>query len=224
MRLAAVDTETANLDGGLLEFAAYFNDAVYEDFLCNPGIDISFEAMATHHITDDMVVGAISETEAIEKISTIASSVDYFVAHNADFDAKILSSVSVDWICTLKLARMFLPQAPSHKLQILRYWIGLDEPVCTKSLYPHRALYDAAFCMQLYRFMKSEFNFTDEEAAQITSEPCILHTVPFGKYKGKSMKELAFDFDYCDWLFRNTDVSDDLSFSIDWYRNNGGEK
>jgi len=215
MNIAAIDTETASKEGGMIEFAAV-SENFNTSFMCDPGVDIQFEAMAVHHITPADIDGAISEDDAMARITSFGF--NCFIAHNAAFDSKVLSGLDVEWICTLKLANRFYPDAPSYKLQVLRYWLNLELGDIVDGLVPHRALYDAWFCWQLYLQMKREFGFSDEDAVEISSEPMLVRTMPFGKHRGKPMSEVAFDLDYCEWLYRNVDLSDDINFSIEHFR------
>jgi exodeoxyribonuclease X len=60
--LRIIDTETTSLEGSVLEIASV---DIVDGVICNPMSDfvkpteaISFEAMAIHHITEDMVADA----------------------------------------------------------------------------------------------------------------------------------------------------------------------
>ena len=60
--LRVIDTETTSLEGSVLEIASV---DIVDGVICNPMSDfvkpteaISFEAMAIHHITEDMVADA----------------------------------------------------------------------------------------------------------------------------------------------------------------------
>lgn len=71
-RYAVVDTETTGFDpreSALLEVAAVREDGSFAQSLVNPGDrKISFGAMATHHITPEMVADAPSAMEALADI------------------------------------------------------------------------------------------------------------------------------------------------------------
>jgi exodeoxyribonuclease X len=89
-----------------------FVDAPH-DVLCNPGRPIPHEAMAVHHITDEMVSVATGD------ISFIGDA-DYFAAHNADYERQFFQT-ETPFICTWKVALRVWPDAPQHNLQFLRY-------------------------------------------------------------------------------------------------------
>lgn len=67
--LRVIDTETTSLEGSVLEIASV---DIVDGVICNPMSDfvkpteaISFEAMAIHHITEDMVADAPMISEVI---------------------------------------------------------------------------------------------------------------------------------------------------------------
>lgn len=123
--LRVIDTETTSLEGSVLEIASV---DIVDGIICNPMSDfvkpteaISFEAMAIHHITEDMVADAPLIGEVIGRYLGAQA----YVAHNAKFDKSKLPQIDGPWICTAKLARVLLPDHPSHSNQYLRYSLGL---------------------------------------------------------------------------------------------------
>ncbi|MNC79210.1 Exodeoxyribonuclease 10 [compost metagenome] len=70
---------------------------------CEP---ISFEAMAIHHITEEMVADAPPIDAVIDRYL----GADLYVAHNVAFDREKLPQITSPWICTLKLARKLWPE------------------------------------------------------------------------------------------------------------------
>jgi len=214
-RLTFIDTETTGLppDGKVCEIGACspFSDPMDIQDLVDPGVPISPEASAIHHITDDDVVGKPSIGEVWSEYDSIT---DVFVAHNAEFDKAMLPETDKPWICTKKLAAYFFEDAPSYKIQVLRYWLRL-EVFTPPNLYAHRALYDAIVCSELYLYMRDAFGFSDEQAIEISQQPMMIRSMPFGKYKGQPLSNVAADSGYIDWLYKQDNISPDLIYWLD---------
>lgn len=101
MTLRVIDTETCGLDGGVVEVASL---DLLDGQLTNPMSDlvspdrpISLDAMAIHHITEQMVEGKPRIAVAIGRYQGSP----YYVAHNAAFDRGVLPEMNGAWICTL---------------------------------------------------------------------------------------------------------------------------
>lgn len=172
--------------------------------LCNPGRPIPVEAMAVHHITDADVVDAIPPADGIKLL--MEGSPDLFVAHNADFERKFFAGGDVPWICTYKVALRLWPDAPSHSLQVLRYY--LDLPVDhERAMPPHRAAPDAYLCAVLMvRIMEIARDRLDE-MAKWSNGPALLPRITFGKHRGKKWDEVPID--YLNWIANKSDMDRD---------------
>lgn len=219
MRYIVTDTETTGLDhekDGIVEIAGCARDGdallFYESF-CNPTVPISVEAMATHHITEDMIVGKISPREAVtgmmQKLSTDEPGV--LVAHNAAFDRGFIGKLSLKlsdqsrWICTYRCAMHLWPDAPGHSNQVLRYWLKV-KPELPPGLYPHRALYDVMVTEAILQEMLKTKSL--EELIDLSQKPVLLSKVRFGKYKGMLWKEVPSD--YLRWILKQSDIDSDV--------------
>lgn len=129
-RLIFLDVETTGLgDDARIVQLAWAHLAKRRSIYVRPPVPISYEAMATHHITEAMV----EDCPAFEGSEEQAELVDAFlhggvlVAHNAEYDARVLANEGIEVghaICTLKLARHVFPEYPSHALHYLRYREG----------------------------------------------------------------------------------------------------
>ncbi|MCT8353871.1 exonuclease domain-containing protein [Photorhabdus kayaii] len=70
-----VDTETCDLDSGIVEIASIdiidmqVNYSTQQSHLINPQKSISVSAMATHHITDEMVINSPLIDQVIEVVN-----------------------------------------------------------------------------------------------------------------------------------------------------------
>lgn len=211
--LRVIDTETTSFEGGIVEIASV---DIEFGAICNPMSDfvrppeaIGFEAMAIHHITEDMVADAPFIGEVIGRY--LGASV--YVAHNAAFDKGKLPQIDAPWICTLKLARKLYPEFESHGNQYLRYRLGL-KPTLPEGLYAHRALYDCYVTAELLMYMGREAQWTIREMREISASPSLLYRMRFGKHKGKTFEEVATeDKGYLRWLL-GTDLDEDMEFTV----------
>lgn len=172
--------------------------------LVDPGVPIPPGASAVHHLRDRDVAGQPSLAEALEPVRN--NSADYYVAHNASFDAGFLNleqRVAVKpWICTWKCALRAFPEAPSYSNQVLRYWLDLPDPVCGGSA--HRALYDAEVTAQLLLRLISTSTRENPYAAmaEISSKPGLMRRVSFGVHKDKLYSDVPTD--YLNWILKKS--------------------
>lgn len=158
-------------------------------FLCNPERPIPHEAMAVHHITDEMVAGASGNVGLI-------GSPDYFCAHNADYERQFYDP-GVPFICTYKVALRLWPDAPSHGLQFLRYYLSL--PVdAAEAFPPHRAGPDAYLGAALMVRILEEGRASLEDMVRWSSGHALLPRCPLFKHKGKKWEDVPTD--YLDWI------------------------
>lgn len=215
-----IDTETAGFDGGICE-AGYIDltggcISRYNSFITNPGMPISIEAMAVHHITEAMVFGKPSFSDISDRILSCTPP-RIFVAHNAEFDKRMTGDQS-QWVCTLKLCRHYYQDAPRHDLQFMRYWLKLDVNT-PPNLNPHRALYDCWVTAALLHHIIKTFNPTLDEMFAITNSPSVIATMRYGEYKGQKIKELARTNPAClQWALDNIpDMDADCIHTINYW-------
>ena len=181
--------------------------------LISPDRPISIDAMVIHHITEEMVEGKPRIAVAIRRYQGSP----YYVAHNAPFDRGVLPEMGGQWICTLKLARMLYPDI-KHSNQYLRYALRLNVSV-PDNLYPHRALYDCYVTAALLQRIMQDSGWNAEQMAEITQQPLLLQTFKFGKYRGKSIEQIARqDPDYLRWMLASiTDLTPDMRYTLAHY-------
>jgi exodeoxyribonuclease X len=185
--------------------------------LVNPKISISPGASAVHHLIDSDVVGC----PTLDEVVLLHNMFDWGipVAHNAPFDSTFLPMIKGSWLDTLRMARRYLPEAPKHSNQFLRYYLQLDVP---RAHPPHRAEGDAIVTAALLRYLLNGPAKADYERQPIAefiaqqTQPVLLHTVNFGKHRGKLWAEVPRD--YLQWLRRNSQDSDeDTKFTVEHY-------
>lgn len=167
--------------------------------LCNPGRPIPHEAMAVHHITDDMVKDASGTVDVL-------GSPDYFAAHNADYEQQFFRA-GRPFICTYKVALRLWPEAASHGLQFLRYHLGLAAPEHA-AMPPHRAGPDAYLCAVLMQRIIEENKVSIDDMVRWSAGPALLPRITFGKHKGSKWEDVPTD--YLDWLAHKSDMDRDV--------------
>lgn len=178
----------------------------------NPGIPITPEARAVHHLSDADVSSGASLRDVLPQMIDGA---DFFAAHSSAYEKKFLADLLGDkpWICTLKAARRVWPDAPAHSLQVLRYWRDLP----TVSGAPHRAGPDSYVgALILVDLINSGASVRDMIAWE--KVPSLLPgAVRFGKHKGTAWRELPSD--YLDWIVNKSDMDEDAKFTAShWLR------
>lgn len=215
--IRVIDTETTSFEGGICELASV---DIINGQICNPMSDfvkppepITVGAMAVHHITDAMVADAPAIDDVVDRY--LGASV--YVAHNAAFDRPKLPQINAPWICTLKLARKLFPELESHSNQYLRYHFMLDVDV-PENLHAHRALYDCYVTAALLIRLNRDVKMTIAQMREITALPSLLHTMRFGKHKGKTFEWIAaHDMGWIRWALANMEADEDLKFTLQHY-------
>lgn len=215
MQIIILDTETTGLEEDYrlvqLAYKTITNEKIISGYF-KPPILISFGAMATHHVTNEMVADKPSFTGSKEKNELIKILVgNVLAAHNALFDIGVLKNEGVKverYIDTLRVAKHLI-KCERYDLQYLRYYLNLGIP----SAVAHDAVGDVIVLDKLFayftNFIKNKLNLgTDEEShekmLELTNTPVLLDIIGFGKYRGKSFEELnQLDPGYLEWLYNS---------------------
>lgn len=213
--LLVIDTETTGPDPDQdepVEVASVFvvyqpTVAFVQDYACSlvrGERPISLEAMAVHHITKAERARGIDEVRLPRA--------DYYVAHNAEFDRRVLRGATPEdapWICTWRCARHLWEDAPSHKNQVLRYWLpGLNDEVSSApamQLPPHRALPDA--WVTAHVLMRLLALRSPEELRALTEQPVLLRRVRGGELDGTEWSRAPLS--YCRWMTERAEPGSD---------------
>lgn len=227
--ISVSDTETTGIDptrDSLLEIAQVFlsteSPTIDGDwtFVEYEGV-IPPEAKGVHHITEDMVrpgaMRCVSREVAVKSMTDLHHDGYAYAFHNAEFDVSFLPEIAhVPVICTYRCSMHLYPEAPNHKNQTLRYWLGVEpNPRLMDGLAPHRALYDSVVTAAILKRMLN--THTAEELVELSKRPILLEKVRFGKYKDSSWKDLVRDTGYVGWMRRsgNWDKDLDVMYTLD---------
>lgn len=201
------DTETTGVKADrdrIIEIAAYDpeQDRTFHS-LINPLCPIPPEASAIHKITDEMVQEAPSFAEVGTQFTTFCSGDVVLIAHNNDaFDKPFLeyefrrNEVQLpEWtyIDSLKFARKYRPDLPRHSLQHLREYHGIEANNA------HRALDDVLILYQVFCELVDDLSM--EMIIELMNQKQILRQMPFGKHRGKALKDIPPG--YVRWLNEN---------------------
>lgn len=170
--------------------------------LTNPGRPIPVEAIAVHHIRDQDVQGAPSPDTVFLDVMKDAET---FAAHNMAFERAFFAGGSIPWICTYKCGLRAWPDAPNHKNQTLRYYLGLNLDNAL-AMPPHRAGPDAWVTAHIVRSLLEAHPIAD--LLKWSSEPALLITCHFPKYRGQKWDVVPSD--YLDWMLRQKDMGEDF--------------
>lgn len=208
---------------------------VYND-LCLAPLPIGYGAMEVHGITPEMLEGKPScvDTEAYQALCDLNSSENVLIIHNAPFDLGMLSkeafSSNMRLIDTLRCARHLFDDEESHRLQYFRYRLGLykiekaEADALGIEVKAHDAIGDVLvlklFLTELRKRLAERFIGVNpiDKMVELTQTP-VLYTRPlkFGKYKGKTLTEIAeTDKGYLTWMLGNMDsLDEDMRYSIE---------
>lgn len=198
-----------------------------KEALIKPPRKITPEAMAVHHITNEMVKNSplFKDTEAASFLQAQNSVENTLIAHNVDFDLTMLAKEGLIWqggvIDTLKCSRHLIEEIDSFSLQYLRYELGLYRSETEEAaklgvgIDAHRALSDAFHVMLLHRYLNDMAD--DERLYELTVEPALIRRFNFGKYKGHYIEEVVMqDAGYLHWMLEQN-IDEDLRYSIEHY-------
>jgi DNA polymerase III epsilon subunit-like protein len=206
---AVVDVETTGLDpraDRVVEVACVLcrggrRLATFES-LVDPQRPIPAFATRIHNIGDDDVRGAPTLAELADRLSELARDA-VVVAHNASFDARFLPFLSDrPWLCTMRLARIAVPDAPAYRNQVLREHLRIRDPEAD-GIPAHSALGDAMVTSHILarcipRFLALGHDDNVEAAVRYVATPRALRVLPFGKHRGQPVTSIPGG--YLRWL------------------------
>lgn len=174
---------------------------------------ISLGAMATHHIIDEDLKGFPQFIGWVPE----ALGIDYLVGHNIDFDWRMLGKPNVRRICTLALARSLWPEADSHSLGAMVYYLMLDKRAARDMVKgAHSAVADIRMILDVLlpeiQIKLLPRGATWPELWEISEAARIPKIMPFGKHKGVPLGDVPRD--YKRWLLNQPDVDPYLAKAL----------
>lgn len=160
--IIAIDVETTGISPEkerIIEIGA-FRPETGEVFrtLIQPGRPLPEKIIELTGITDDMLIGAPEEKEAMEALLKFMEGDTILLGHNISFDHSFLvqairrcglNEPQFYGIDTLKLSRVLCPELPNKKLETMVAYFGLTNERA------HRAFEDARVTVELYRCLKA---------------------------------------------------------------------
>ena len=190
--------------------------------------------MEVHGITPDMLQNkpTCQESVAYKRLCELNTDENYMIIHNAPFDLGMLEkegfNTQMKVIDTLRVAKHVLPDEDAHRLQYFRYKMDLykDEQKEADNLSvvvkAHDAIGDVLilklFLSKLKELVASTFPGENpvEKMVDLTNTPILVKTFRFGKYKGKTLHEVASsDAGYLRWMLSGMEnLDDDMKYSI----------
>lgn len=180
-----------------------------ESVLVNPGMAISFPAMAVHHISEDECRFGADPDEIRRDIGHGA---DILCSHKWAFDSRFLRT-QLPYICTFKAARVAWPDLQSHSNGSIRYELGLVPHHDERAQPSHRAGPDTWVTAHI--LLKLLETHTVEQLLDISANPIRLLRFPGGnKHRGKFFSDIARqDPSYLQWVIDKSEFSEDVKFS-----------
>ena len=198
----------------------------YEE-LIKPSRKVRPEAMAVHHITNEMLKDASSFESTVTRnfLQKYNSDENILVGHNISFDLAMLAKEGFLWkggvVDTLKCSRHLIDEIDRFSLQFLRYELGLykgemkEAEVMGIKLQAHNALSDAFHVRLLHHYLNEMAD--DEALMELTVTPVLIKKFAFGKYKDHYLEEVAMnDAGYLRWMLDQS-IDEDLEYSIKHY-------
>lgn len=206
---------------------------VYNEFFSSD-IPISFAAMEVHGITPDMLEGKESciQSASYKRLQELNTNENYLIIHNAKFDIDMLKKEGFNpqmrVIDTLRVAKHIFPNEEAHRLQYFRYKMGLykneeneakDLGITVKA---HDAIGDVLVLKLFLSKLKEEIfklfpkENPVEKMVDLTMTPIFINSFNFGKYKGKTLQEVASsDAAYLRWMLNSMEnLDEDMRYSI----------
>ena len=170
------------------------------------------DSRAIHHIRASDTAGFPPYDRRILFEEAARAGVVTFAAHTADHEAKFIMG-SIPLICTHKASLRVWPEAPSHSVFGLLYWledsdlVSFDRAAAQPS---HRAGPDAYATAHLLAAMLAG-GVTGAELFQWTREPRVLPRCPIGKYRGRPWAEV--DSGFLEWILSKHDMEPDFRWN-----------
>ncbi|MDH4945255.1 exonuclease domain-containing protein [Sulfurimonas sp. C5] len=209
---------------------------VHNEF-CSSDIEIKFPAMEVHGITPEMIAGKplCTEMSSYKRLLELNTPDNYMIIHNAPFDIGMLQkegfSLQMKLIDTLRVAKHIFEDEDAHRLQYFRYKMGLYKQEKQEAdalgivVKAHDAIGDVLvlklFLTKLREAVQAKFPNENpvEKMVALTKEPILVKMFRFGKYRNKTLQEVAAeDSGYLRWMLKSMEnLDEDMRYSINYY-------
>lgn len=204
------------------------------DELCFSEVPIKLEAMEVHHITPDLIAskGDFKSTHFYQKLHTLNENSNYLIAHNIKFDLSMLEKEgfvnNMKIIDTLRCAKHFYNDSPYHRLQYLRYSLGLYKEEQSEAqkynitIKAHDAIGDVLvmklLLSKLVSLAKEKYPSLNpmEQLVSLSATPVMMKKFVFGKYVGLDIEDVASkDIEYIKWMVKTLELDEDMRFTLE---------
>lgn len=216
-----------------IAFSSTTSDKGVESYFFKPPLPIKIGAMAVHHITEKMIADKpafIGSPLHAELKKCFEDDRHIFVAHNAKYDRDMMIKEGITaelWIDTLKIAKHIFPDMDSFALQFLRYSFGIEIEATAHDAKGDVLVLERLFYIMLEKMMEEHSISADsaiEKMLEWTKEPLLIKYFQFGKYKNKSLEEVAKDDPgYLTWLLnekiKSGDNDEDWLYTLRYFLN-----
>ncbi|MDD2905950.1 MAG: exonuclease domain-containing protein [Sulfurimonas sp.] len=206
---------------------------VHNEFFSSE-VPISIPAMEVHGITPAMLEGKGSCKTSIsyKRLCELNTAENYLIIHNAKFDLDMLEKegfqTQMKVIDTLRVAKHIFEDENAHRLQYFRYKMELykeeqkEADALGIEVKAHDAIGDVLvlklFLSKLKEAVIKRFPKENpvEKMVDLTNTPILITLFKFGKYKGKTLAEVAkSDAGYLRWMLTSMEnLDDDMRYSI----------
>jgi DNA polymerase-3 subunit epsilon len=219
-KFICVDCETTGLDSQndrIIEVAVMLFDAnqVYAQMetLIDPQCEIPESSIAIHHITPEMVKNQPLIMHVLPQILEMIGN-HIIIGHGIKFDIDIIAAAAERsgipckiqhnlYLDTLRMARLY-GESPINSLEHLRKHFNIPLEGA------HRAMSDVIVNKEVFKHLAKRYK-TTQQLFDILSRPVLMSCMPFGKHKGRPLKEVPLQ--YLQWI-ANKDFDQDLLFSV----------
>jgi len=234
------DTETTGNqeDDRIIQVGAMIIDGkgkveVYNE-LCSSEVPIKVEAMEVHNLTPDVIAdkAPFTMTQFWSDLKGLNSDMNYLIAHNISFDLGMLQKEGFEnkmqLIDTLRCAKHLFPDENYHRLQYLRYSLGLYQEEQAEAMKhnivikAHDAIGDVLvmklFLSRLVSKVKEHYSGVNPmvKLVELTETPVMMKTFKFGKYKGEQIEDIArSDRGYIQWMLKSLELDEDLKYTLE---------
>ncbi len=198
-----------------IAIAKFTFSEVLESFesLVDPLCPIPESSIAIHHITTEMIRGKPRIEHVLPTVFKMVSN-HVIIGHGVQYDIEMIVRAAQKHciptnirnnkvLDTLRLARLY-GESPVNSLESLRKHFNIEDEGA------HRAMSDVIVNMDVFKNLCRSFNRLDQVFSAL-SKPIMMKTMPLGKHKGRSLKEIPID--YLLWAAKK-EFDQDLLFSI----------